>query len=164
MRHTTTCLYITIIDNPSPIRGDDYKFGTGYNGKKIPWLILKCKPGTCLITKTEDKSSRTLAWYSNNELTDVGRSTVQLNLFCTTHVHIASGYPLFTLSFCAKTYIYNYTNHLHSVTSNLHLSTAAVEGDLLNQLLCQSGMSRIHNVLSICCNKTQNAKFSFSMP
>jgi len=37
--------------------------------------------------------------------TDAGRGTVQLTLFCTTHVHITSSYPLLISPFCIKTYI-----------------------------------------------------------
>jgi hypothetical protein len=79
--------------------------------------------------------------------TDAACGTVQLTLFCTTHVHITSSYPLLTSPFCIKTYIR--LQHLHVVTSNLLLSITAVKGDLLNQLQWQSAMSRIHNVLSV---------------
>ena len=53
--------------------------------KKRLWLILRCKLGTCLITTTEDKSSRSLAWYEEREPTR-GYTMVLLNLRLAQHV------------------------------------------------------------------------------
>jgi hypothetical protein len=83
--------------------------------------------------------------------TGAGRGTVQLTLFCTTHVHITSSYPLLTSPFCIKTYVK--LHHLHSVTCNLLLSITAVKGDLPNQLLWQSGTARIHSILSVAIER-----------